>query len=157
MSDDQKVLPCDVMLPPATRIGAGCSIQTLLTAIEQRRERAPQPFTVFDRAEKAERDLAATDPTIDPILAAIRETTEKATPGEWYVHNRSPNPDVLRCCPYSDIKAPRGDGWDVHVASGAMNADAAHIAACSPAAMAKLLAHVDALTERVRGRPYLRV
>lgn len=47
-------LPCEVLLPPATRISAGCSVQTLLTAIERRQGVAPQPFTVFDRAEKAE-------------------------------------------------------------------------------------------------------
>lgn len=35
---DEMRLPCDVRLPPATLIGAGCSLSTLMLALDARRE-----------------------------------------------------------------------------------------------------------------------
>ncbi len=69
-TENADLLPCDVMLPPATRIGAGCSVQTLMSAIARRRERPPQPFTVFDRAEKAEAECLAEKALASTELAA---------------------------------------------------------------------------------------
>lgn len=42
------MLPCDVLLPPGTRIAAGCSLATLHTAIEHRRT-WPDPNPPFTR------------------------------------------------------------------------------------------------------------
>lgn len=37
-TDDDEVLPCDVLVPPATLIKKGCKVSTLLCALEARKD-----------------------------------------------------------------------------------------------------------------------
>ena len=91
-----------------------------------------------DKVREARAPSPSADPAIDTILAAIREASARATQGEWT--RPGWNTDV-----WVDTSPER-----TRVASACTPEDAAHIAACSPANMAKLLAHLDDLTEMNR-------
>ena len=98
---------------------------------------------------------------IDAVISAIRETTAKATPGEWHhvnafqsvpkartVHGTVPAQRIDYVSTWPHLGTPGGHRVVVAMErdnATARSEDMAHIAACSPANMTALLAHIDAL------------
>ncbi len=85
-----------------------------------------------------------TEPTLETIIAAIRETTAKAMTEEWEA-DIDPDPEQHPHILSADGRCLVAVVGNAQVERAQWEARAAHIAACSPANMAKLLAHVDAL------------
>jgi len=73
--EDYKI-PCDVMLPPATRIKRGCSLHTLMVAMAQR-ESLPPAQRVFAAAP-----IAQTAHAPVPVSPWIRLTDRMPNPNE---------------------------------------------------------------------------
>jgi hypothetical protein len=72
--NDEQLLPCDVRLPPATTITAGCSVATLLSALETEGRPRNFPARNDERALKLELEpfpMLNGEPAIPYYLARI--------------------------------------------------------------------------------------
>lgn len=77
MEDEDYKLPCDVRLPPATVIRAGCSIKLLKFAMEQRDR--PRHFAAGDPAENAPSCLDCGHRKANHCIRAVRRHFDAKT------------------------------------------------------------------------------
>jgi hypothetical protein len=99
---DDAVLPCDVRLPPATTIAAGCKLGTLIHALECRGMATPAPNK-------------AGQPSDDAVVERLRSLLAEAHPVPWELQDGSSWRRIgTKHGPCGNVLCPTKDHHDGH-------------------------------------------